>query len=88
MSAIVYDFKTGRVITSAPVPKRQSTKSGKILLIRVDGQLYTLEAYNELTLEMSTGDYHKHVAIKVYVDEIDWEQTVGFDLLTQEWVMP
>ena len=53
-------------------------QSEKIIagLVRVkvehfDYGVYTNEAYKELRLQMSTGDFHSHKVESVYEDEID-----------------
>lgn len=63
-------------------------------LIRVfsdnyDGQLMTTEAYHELRLQMSTGDFHTHkyewVGLGcIQLDDFDWDQVIELEDLVEK----
>lgn len=63
-----------------------------IALIEVTGQgLYTLKAYTELRLQMSTGDFHTHRHSVVFVDPtleyFDIDQNGEFVIVNEEIVL-
>lgn len=51
----------------------------KVIRVHLDGTnmgLYTIEAYNEWTLGLSTGQYDSHTATPVYVEDFDGVTTL------------
>lgn len=62
---------------------RTKQKAKKFNAIRLksdnfDG-LVTVDAYNEITLQMSTGDYHTHTAKKVKVSTLERKDIYTLD---------
>lgn len=47
-------------------------------------QLFTPAAYKELTLTMSTGDFHTHKRESIEVTEPDWDNTIAL-IRVKDW---
>lgn len=61
-----------------------NTKKVKVFEVTINDDLlglYSIEAYKELRLQMSTGDFHTHRALPVYVE--DFSEVVTIDELME-----
>ena len=62
-----------------------NTNKLKAIEVTVNGDdygTYTPEAYTELRLQLSTGDFHTHLATAVYVDNYD--DVIDLDILLEQ----
>lgn len=58
-----------------------------LIKITINGQdqgAYTTEAYEELRLQMSTGDFHVHKPEVVVVNTPNWDEVIDLDLLLNQ----
>lgn len=64
------------------IEKPELIKSDYFKTYKVDGEYYTPDAYQELTLQMSTGDWHTHAFKIIFLSEQDYiDNAINLDAL-------
>lgn len=69
----------------ARIRRLEKTRT-KLVKVTMNGEsfLYTPEAYNELRLQLSTGDFHTHQNEIVYLKEVDFEQVIDLNMMREQ----